>query len=137
MGRGISDVDSGEETFEVKVFSFGFKYGAPRDGSMILDVRFLPNPYWEEALRPFTGKDPRIAEYVLNSESGSRFLDYLLPLLRFMVHENRVAGKKELCLGIGCTGGHHRSVAVVERIASELVGQGITVQVEHRDIERE
>lgn len=131
------DQNSDVNDLEVTLFSFGFKYGAPVDANIVWDVRFLPNPYWEESLRHLTGKDESIKEYVLQSRSGEEFLKLLVPLLRFVLRENRSADKKELKLGIGCTGGHHRSVAVVEYLCELLAREGVPVRVEHRDIHNE
>lgn len=124
------------EPFEVVLFSFGFKYGAPTDVSMLVDIRFLPNPYWEEALRDRTGHDPEVAAYVLESDSGRELLDKLLPLARFLVGQHRQAQKGAFRIGIGCTGGHHRSVALVERLAVLLADQG-SLTVFHRDVANE
>ena len=123
--------------FEVTIFSFGFKYGMPDEANLVWDVRFLPNPYWEEHLRHLTGKDERISSYVLDSDEGREFIALLLPLLRFLIEQNRAAGKPELKIGIGCTGGHHRSVAVVERIAAVLQAEHLPIRNEHRDIDKE
>ncbi|WP_163338670.1 RNase adapter RapZ [Desulfopila sp. IMCC35008] len=122
---------------EVTLFSFGFKYGAPVDATIVWDVRFLPNPYWEESLRHLTGRDESIKRYVLQSRSGEEFLALLVPLLRFLLRENRTADKKTLRLGVGCTGGHHRSVAVVEHLAELLARDGVSLKIEHRDIDNE
>jgi RNase adapter protein RapZ len=130
---GESDVND----LQVSIFSFGFKYGAPVDANIVWDVRFLPNPYWEDSLRHLTGQDERIRKYVLESRSGKEFLGLLIPLLRFILHENRLAEKKELRIGIGCTGGHHRSVAVVEHLVKALAQEGITLNTTHRDIANE
>ncbi|MBW2683202.1 MAG: hypothetical protein JRC69_06525, partial [Deltaproteobacteria bacterium] len=99
------------------LFSFGFKYGAPVDVNVIWDVRFLPNPYWVEELRPQTGRVDKVATYVLESDEGRGFLTLLKPMITFLIEQNSAAGKKSLHLGIGCTGGRHRSVAVTEALA--------------------
>jgi len=132
MGQQDSDV-----RFEVVLFSFGFKYGMPTDAGMVLDVRFLPNPYWEPDMRHLTGYDKAVADYVLQSEAGRQFLDKLLPLLEFLIDHNRRAGKSGLRIAVGCTGGHHRSVAVVERIGHLLRDEALWLRVSHRDIEKE
>lgn len=126
-----------DEIFEVVVFSFGFKYGTPEDATMVLDVRFLPNPYWEEEMRHLTGCDSEVADYVLESESGREFLCRLAPMLQFLITENRQAGKDGMRVGIGCTGGHHRSVAVVEKLGTILPDGLIDLHIFHRDIEKE
>lgn len=119
------------------LFSFGFKYGAPLDINQLWDVRFLPNPYWVEGLRPKTGQEAEVGAYVLESVAGSRFLSLFLPLLHCLVEESQAAGKKTLRLAVGCTGGRHRSVAVVERLAAALKLPGVELIVFHRDIERD
>ena len=129
MGR------SGE--LEIILYSFGFKYGFPVDVNMVCDVRFLPNPYWVEELRPRNGKIREVAEYVLGSAEGRAFFNHLEPLLHFLVEQNRAAGRKTVRLAIGCTGGRHRSVAVVEKIAGYLAGLPVGVTVFHRDIDRD
>ncbi len=120
----------------VTLISFGFKYGEPLDAEMILDVRFLPNPYWEEAMRDRTGQDDEVAAYVLESDSGREFLDRLTPLLQFVLNRYEQTGRGELRIGIGCTGGQHRSVAVAERLADVLAAESVMLRVVHRDIHR-
>lgn len=129
--------DEKSRQLEVTLFSFGFKYGMPEEANLVWDVRFLPNPYWEEPLRHLTGRDERISTYVLDSKDGRQFIDLLVPLLRFLIEQNREAGKTELRVGIGCTGGHHRSVAVVERLADVFRQENMPVSTGHRDIEKE
>lgn len=126
-----------ENKFEVAVFSFGFKYGTPADATMVLDVRFLPNPYWEESMRPRTGFDAEVAAYVVDSDGGREFLKLLVPMLSFLIATNRQAGKSGMRLGIGCTGGHHRSVAVVEKLRNLLRDSAIDLRISHRDVDRE
>lgn len=129
--------DDTEESFKITVFSFGFKYGSPEDAPIMLDVRFLPNPYWEEGMRHLTGLDKDVADYVLNSESGMEFLDRLIPLFTFLVEQNKAAGKAEIRIGIGCTGGHHRSVAVVEKLSFLLSKDSVDLHIFHRDLGKE
>lgn len=126
-----------KEQLRVILFSFGFKYGAPADSNFVWDVRFLPNPYWQEELRPKTGKEEEVAAYVLNSTSGKTFFHHLLPLLQYLVEQNSETGKQTLRIGIGCTGGRHRSVAVTEKLASFLSELSVQLTVFHRDIERD
>lgn len=120
----------------VNLVSFGFRHGTPGAVELLFDVRFLPNPYFEPSLRSGTGLEAPVAEYVLESERGVEFfarlegfVDYLLP---FYDDE----GKAYLTVGIGCTGGRHRSVAVTEAMAARLRGMGREVNVSHRDVER-
>lgn len=123
--------------FSVTFFSFGYKYGPPGHANLLYDVRFLPNPYWVEKLRPKTGLESDIADYVLLSGEGRIFFTKLLPLLEFLFAAYPKAGKKELHLGIGCTGGRHRSVAVVEALAAHFSKQSFAVQTYHRDIDKD
>lgn len=128
---------AGSDQLRFIVFSFGFKYGDPVDVNMILDVRFLPNPYWVGELRHKTGKERDVADYVLQSRAGESFLGHLLPLLGFLVEQNEVAGKETIRLAIGCTGGRHRSVAIAERIADYLASLPVALTVFHRDIDKD
>jgi len=118
--------------------SFGFKYGAPSDADLIADMRFLPNPYWDEALRPFTGEDAQVADYVLSQDGAEEFIvNYiaaLQPVIRGYLKENR----KHASIALGCTGGKHRSVATAIEIAKRLSqNEEITVRVKHRDLGKE
>jgi UPF0042 nucleotide-binding protein len=120
------------------VQSFGFKYGAPSDADLIADMRFLPNPYWDEALRPFTGEDAQVADYVLSQDGAEEFIvNYiaaLQPVIRGYLKENR----KHASIALGCTGGKHRSVATAIEIAKRLSeNEEITVRVKHRDLGKE
>jgi RNase adapter protein RapZ len=119
------------------VLSFGFKYGLPLDADLVADVRFLPNPHWIPELRPHTGQDPDVRDYVLSQEGAGRFLDVYAELLRLVGAGYQREGKRYLTLAIGCTGGKHRSVAMAEEIAKRLAGDGVQTTVAHRDIGRE
>ena len=119
------------------VLSFGFKYGLPLDADLVADVRFLPNPHWIPELRPHTGQDPDVRDYVLSQEGAGRFLDVYTELLRLVGAGYQREGKRYLTLAIGCTGGRHRSVAMAEEIAKRLAGDGVQTTVAHRDIGRE
>ncbi len=125
------------EKLRVVLFSFGFKYGTPVGVNLVWDVRFLPNPYWQDHLRPKTGLVEEVADYVLESEEGIAFLEQLKPMLKFLVEKNIAAGKRSLNIGIGCTGGCHRSVAVTEAIAQYMMDLSVDLSVFHRDIERD
>lgn len=120
----------------VNLQSFGFKHGVPLDIDMLLDARFLPNPYWEDGLRHLRGTDREISEYVLDRSDAREFVDAALRLITTTLAGYRHEGKQYLSVAVGCTGGHHRSVAVTEELAARLKEQGVTVVVEHRDIER-
>jgi UPF0042 nucleotide-binding protein len=119
------------------VLSFGFKYGLPMDADLVADVRFLPNPHWIPELRPHTGQDPDVRDYVLTQEGAGQFLDVYTELLRLVGAGYQREGKRYLTLAIGCTGGKHRSVAMAEEIAKRLVGDGVQTTVAHRDLGRE
>jgi UPF0042 nucleotide-binding protein len=119
------------------VLSFGFKYGLPLDADLVADVRFLPNPHWIPELRPHTGQDPDVRDYVLSQEGAGQFLDVYAELLRLVGAGYQREGKRYLTLAIGCTGGKHRSVAMAEEIAKRLVGDGVQTTVAHRDLGRE
>jgi RNase adapter protein RapZ len=119
------------------VLSFGFKYGLPMDADLVADVRFLPNPHWIPELRPHSGQDPDVRDYVMSQEGAGRFLDVYTELLRLVGAGYQREGKRYLTLAIGCTGGKHRSVAMAEEIAKRLVGDGVQTTVAHRDLGRE
>ena len=120
----------------VKKISFGFRYGAPSAAELLFDVRFLPNPHFEPRLRPRTGEDPEVAEYVLKNDRASALMDRLLGLLTFLLPLYEEEGKPYLTVGIGCTGGRHRSVAILNALAEELRAGGRDVNVTHRDVEK-
>lgn len=126
-----------EKAIEVVIYSFGFKYGAPEDATVVLDVRFLPNPYWVEGMRHLTGREDAVSEYVLESKAGRGLLKQLEPMVKFLFEQNRLAGKESMRIGIGCTGGQHRSVAVVERLGKLLKKEDCGLEVFHRDIHKE
>jgi len=116
--------------------SFGFRYPTPQTVELLFDVRFLPNPYFEEHLRARSGEEAEVAAYVLESERGAELLDRLRGLLAFLLPLYDSEGKSYLTIGIGCTGGRHRSVAIANALAAELREAGREVNVEHRDLER-
>ena len=122
----------------ITVESFGFKHGSPRDADLILDVRFLPNPYWVEELRDYRGVDEPVSEYVLSQPGAQEFVDNLVQLLSSTLAGYRHEGKDFITVGIGCTGGHHRSVAVSEELGRRLRQLGnVDVNVMHRDLDRQ
>ncbi|OQX13197.1 MAG: hypothetical protein BWK76_16530 [Desulfobulbaceae bacterium A2] len=118
-----------------EIFSFGYKHGPP-EAECVIDVRFLPNAYWVPELRPRTGLDPEVAAHALDTETGRRFLVLLEPLVAFLVAEQIRAGKGGGRLAVGCTGGRHRSVAVVERLQRLLSGRFPSLRFRHRDIDK-
>ena len=121
----------------ITVMSFGFKYGIPQDADLVFDVRFLPNPYYEQALRPLTGNDRSIQEYVMKNGDGRKFLDKLEDLMQFLIPRYLDEGKNSLVIGIGCTGGKHRSVTITNGLYARLKKFPYTVRMEHRDIEKD
>jgi UPF0042 nucleotide-binding protein len=127
----------GRALLQATIVSFGFKYGLPLDADMVLDVRFLPNPHWVDELRPFTGQDGPVRDYVLGQPGADEFLDRADELLRIVGKGYEREGKRYLTLAIGCTGGKHRSVAMTEQIAARLAAAGTDVRVVHRDLGRE
>jgi UPF0042 nucleotide-binding protein len=117
--------------------SFGFKHGPPRDADLVFDVRFLPNPHYVPELRPLTGLDPRVVEYVGREGKLEELYVHLEPLLEFLVPQYEEEGKSHLSIAIGCTGGRHRSVAITEHLAQRFRGRDdVVVEVEHRDVGR-
>ena len=128
---------SRSEQLRVVLFSFGYKYGFPIDVNMVMDVRFLPNPYWVPKMRAETGMIKEVAEHVLQSDAGLSFFLHLEPLLQCIVEQNNIVGKKTVRIAIGCTGGRHRSVAVTEKIANFLRQFPVELTVFHRDIKRD
>jgi RNase adapter protein RapZ len=118
----------------VTFLSYGFKHGAPRDADLAFDVRFLPNPHYEAELRDLTGLDPSVIEYVESSDGLEDFYDRLLPLLDYLLPAYVAEGKAHLTVGIGCTGGRHRSVMIAETLRKSLsTVKGVRVWVKHRD----
>jgi UPF0042 nucleotide-binding protein len=130
--RGLSKGDN----LTVLLVSFGFKYGVPSDVDMVLDVRFLANPFFVDELRPRTGRDAVVASYVLEQDEARRFLALAGELLRFALPNYRREGRRYFTLALGCTGGRHRSVAVAEQIGEMLGREGYNIQVQHRDMAR-
>ena len=122
--------------FNVAAVSFGFKFGIPADVDLVFDVRFLPNPYYDLSLRPLTGNDGPIQEFVMKHEESRVFLEKLEDMLKFLIPNYIKEGKYNLVIGIGCTGGKHRSVTITNALAEKLKQLPYPVKVEHRDITR-
>ena len=125
-----------DQRLQIAIESFGYKYGLPLDVDIIMDVRFLPNPHWEEDLRPLTGHDPAVRDFVLERSHASHFLDQFEAMMVSLVPAYEAEGKSYLTIAMGCTGGRHRSVAVAEDLAARLRRRGIAVTTGHRDIGR-
>ncbi len=121
----------------IHVISFGFKYGVPADASLVLDVRFLPNPYFVPELRSFSGLDERVYDFVHHKEQTRAFLKHLESMFSFLIPQYRAEGKVYLVVGIGCTGGRHRSVAIARWLGEMFTRKGEEVIVTHRDLDRE
>jgi UPF0042 nucleotide-binding protein len=119
------------------VVSFGFKYGIPVDADMVFDMRFLPNPHWDPALRPLTGLDPPVSDFVLGQPAATDFLDRVEALLETVYAGFLRERKHYLSLAVGCTGGKHRSVAMADELGKRLRKRGVEVSVVHRDVGRE
>jgi RNase adapter protein RapZ len=126
----------GARPMRVSVTSFGFKHGIPRDSDLMFDVRFLPNPHWVPELRPYRGTDRAVSDYVMSNEDAVGFVDKVQDLLSFLIPRFQSEGKSYLSISIGCTGGHHRSVALAEKIGEWLHSQDIDAVVRHRDSTR-
>jgi UPF0042 nucleotide-binding protein len=120
----------------VSICSFGFKYGLPRDADLVVDVRFLPNPYYIPELKPLTGHQPAVRDFVLKKEPSREFMRRYLKLLRFLLPQYHQEGKHHIMLAVGCTGGRHRSVAIAEALAKRLRSLGYQVLMAHRDIDK-
>jgi UPF0042 nucleotide-binding protein len=136
--RIAEEMLDGHETgkMALTLLTFGFKNGPPRDADLTLDVRFLPNPHYVDDLRPLTGLDPRVREYVEAGTQAGEFYGRLLPLLEFLVPAYVTEGKSHLTIAVGCTGGRHRSITVADRIERELSGRDdVIIHVKHRDAE--
>jgi RNase adapter protein RapZ len=121
----------------VTIVSFGYRYGIPSHADVVLDVRFLPNPYFVTELRPYPGTDPRVRDFVLGQVDARAFLERAADLCAFLLPRYRAEGKSYLTLAVGCTGGRHRSVAIGSALAERLGQAGTTVRLWHRDLERE
>lgn len=127
-GRGASN-------FAINISSFGFKYGIPSEADVMFDVRFIPNPYYVPSLKRLTGNNKRVVDFIFRHEIASRFVDSVHILLRSMVEGYINEGKYHLNIAFGCTGGHHRSVAIANAVAEKFKADGMRVRVTHRDMQ--
>lgn len=125
------------DTLSVIVLSFGFKYGIPVDSDLVADLRFLPNPFWVPELRPHTGQDPVVRDFVLGQERAAAFLSAYTDVLDTVLPGYLAEGKRFATIAIGCTGGKHRSVAMSEELTRVLVDRGFSARAVHRDLGRE
>ena len=129
-----SELTEGASGLRVNVISFGFKHDVPTEADMVMDLRFLPNPYFDEKLRPLSGQHKAISDYVLGSETGTVFIEKYLDFLQYILPLYEAEGRYRLTIAVGCTGGRHRSVAVAERIFATLKNSGYSASLEHKHI---
>ena len=134
---GLFEEEDTDKRTLVSVSSFGFKHGSPRSADLQFDVRFLPNPHYVDELRPLTGFDERVVEYVWSESLTQEFFGRLTDFLNFLLPQYRKEGKSQLSIAIGCTGGQHRSVVVARQLGLHLRREGYPVVIEHRDVESE
>jgi RNase adapter protein RapZ len=134
--RTLFAQDEPGNSMQVTVLSFGYKHGLPLDADLVFDCRFLPNPHWIDELRPLTGRDVPVRDYVLGQPAAKDFLAHLLELLAHLLPAYVNEGKAYLTIALGCTGGRHRSVALAEQVATMLRRQGYAPNVSHRDVEK-
>ncbi len=135
--REIVSEDSEARSLVINVTSFGFKYGIVIDGDLVFDVRFLPNPYYKDSLKNHTGLEENVSSYVLKFEQTQTFLEKLKDMVTYLIPYYIEEGKSQLVIGIGCTGGHHRSVTLAMELYKYLKENGYNAVVTHRDIQRE
>ncbi len=128
--------ETGSSHFTVEVLSFGFRYGIPLDASLVMDVRFLPNPHFIPELKPYSGLEPVVRNFVLEKPAAIDFLERFNSLLELLIPAYRSEGKSYLTIAIGCTGGRHRSVAIAQALALKFESDGMKVRINHRDIEK-
>lgn len=140
LATTITETFASEDTagVQVTVLSFGFKYGLPPDADMVADARFLPNPFWDPELRPFTGLDPVVRDYVLGQNGAEEFIAAYIAALRPIFEGYQRENKRHATIAIGCTGGKHRSIAIAEELAARLRSlPSLAVNTKHRDLGRE
>ncbi len=136
LRRFIESYCDYQGSLQVFLETFGFKYGVPHDVDLMIDVRFLPNPHFVEELRPLTGEDKRVYDYVISQPDAQTVLEKYGDLLEFLIPKYIAEGKRYLTVGIGCTGGRHRSVAIARSLEAQLGGKDYDVSVIHRDSSR-
>jgi UPF0042 nucleotide-binding protein len=139
LGRKLTPIVGviGGPSLRLAVMSFGFKYGVPLDADFVFDMRFLPNPFWVPELRPLTGVDEAVAQWVMGQEGAVPFVDRVVDLMTPVTEGYLREGRRYATVAVGCTGGKHRSVAVAEALASRLTGDRVATFVVHRDLGRE
>ncbi len=135
--NAMFDSEGEENGIIINIISFGFKYGLPVECDLVFDLRFIANPYYIEELRPLSGKDERVRDFVLETGTAKQFLDKFTDMLEFLLPNYKNEGKTQVVIGFGCTGGRHRSVAVAEKIYNMLKAKGRRIVIEHRDIDKD
>jgi UPF0042 nucleotide-binding protein len=128
---------AGAEGFSATLLSFGYRHGIPAQADVVLDVRFLPNPYFVEDLRALPGTDARVSTWLLQRPEAQEFLEKTVAYLRFLLPLYRAEGKRYLTVALGCTGGRHRSVAMAEELSRRLATADLPLRARHRDVDRE
>ena len=134
MSKNYGNSHQPEKDLSITVLSFGFKYGIPVDSDLVFDVRFIPNPFYIPTLKPFSGNDEPVKDYVLAQEETKGFIKRTDDLLEFLIPNYKKEGKRQLIISVGCTGGRHRSVAIANALYETLAKKNYNVSVEHRDI---
>ncbi len=137
MARKFGDKEMPEKQMAITILSFGFKYGIPVDSDLVFDVRFIPNPFYIPELKPFSGNDEPVKNYVMDQIETQTFLEKANDMFEFLIPNYQKEGKRQLIISIGCTGGRHRSVAIANSIYETLHSNNHDVYVEHRDIKED
>ncbi len=137
LKKSLGSLSDDSPPMRAEVMSFGFKRGLPRQADLVMDVRFLPNPFYLEELRQHSGLDQDVREYVMNNPTTAEFLERWKEMLKFLIPHYQEEGKHRLVIAVGCTGGAHRSVAIAEAIGAFLREYGLAAEVQHRDLELE
>ena len=133
MARKFGDKEMPEKQMAITILSFGFKYGIPVDSDLVFDVRFIPNPFYIAELKPFSGNDEPVKNYVMDQIETQTFLEKANDMFEFLIPNYQKEGKRQLIISIGCTGGRHRSVTISNLIYDDLVNRGYRVVKKHRD----
>lgn len=129
-------LSSASDSLAVHCISFGFKFGIPMEADLVFDVRCLPNPFYDPELRPKTGLDPDVRDYVMENDETRGFVSRYTDLLDYLLPLYEKEGKSQLVVAVGCTGGHHRSVALAQFTSDYLSGKGVKASVTHRDMQK-
>lgn len=137
MARKFGDKEMPEKQMAITILSFGFKYGIPVDSDLVFDVRFIPNPFYIPELKPFSGNDEPVKNYVMEQTETQTFLEKANDMFEFLIPNYQKEGKRQLIISIGCTGGRHRSVAIANSIYETLRANNHDVYIEHRDIKED